>query len=250
LYLDAEACWRRAQTLDATNPAYSDALIRLRRARPSPGRLDAVAGIAAIGILFGLLAWQHAALNASQARRIVGLEGGVERTGKAMATLDARFADQIKAVETALHEDIKHVVTSADLTTLSQRLDAKIDQVANAAASFDARVAGRIDSVATLLREETKDLAKSGELAALSRRLEAAIGGAASAAVPVETRLADQIRAVEKTLREDMKLLPQNSEISAIGQAIAELRQQVAGLASLIAEREAGGNSVRDPGER
>jgi len=98
LLLQAEACWRKAQSLDAENPVYADALTALRQGqRPFTiwRRTAALAGIAAVMLfLICTLASGHRRSQRLAAMEVMigELRGPVGRTSEAITTVTAAVA--------------------------------------------------------------------------------------------------------------------------------------------------------------
>ncbi|GEM_PF-2184439 len=98
LLLQAEVCWRKAQSLDADNPVYADALTALRQRQlpfATGRRLAVPAGIAALMLLLiGTLAAGHRLTQRLKAMEVMigELRAPVDRTAEAITMATAALS--------------------------------------------------------------------------------------------------------------------------------------------------------------
>ncbi len=135
LLLEAEACWRRAQSLDPANPAYADALGALRQTqRPFAAwqRTGAWAGAAALLLcLIGTLVAGHRAAARHQRvllQRLTALEQRIGALHGAAAQTAAATARAFTTLATALDADAATRQTSAVLQQAVADLRSEMDR--------------------------------------------------------------------------------------------------------------------------
>ena len=148
LLLQAEVCWRKAQSLDADNPAYADALTALRQSqRPFATwrRTAAWAGIAALLlILLGTLDAGHRSVIRSQltlTQRLTALEvligelrGTVDRTAEATALAITAMAKVTDDATRQTSVDVQQAVADLrnEMDRRQQEWSARQEQSRNA----------------------------------------------------------------------------------------------------------------------
>ena len=151
LFLQAEACWRKAQQLDAENIAYADALAALRRGQRPMAVWVRAWGWATVLVLVLALVWGMVASHRQTcrerlavARRFAALEGSIQdRANNASAQVMALLA-------TTADVDAATRQTSAGLQQAVDALRKEMDQTRQ---DWNARQDKLFDSIRTAVAE-------------------------------------------------------------------------------------------------
>ncbi|MBI3248805.1 MAG: hypothetical protein HYZ50_20070 [Deltaproteobacteria bacterium] len=201
LHLQAESCWQRAKQIDGDNPAYDEALSRLRQVRLSAGRFpQLVAALSATAVVGGVL-WQMAFVNPS----LVKGQDAAATSLTAMRKDMAKFQDASQRLEQKL---------ATSISELDVRLAEHFESLptASEAAKDREAVLTRLDKQMTTLEEASTSL--EGRLV---RRVEAG-----------QTRLTKRIDAVQDSVRRTATSSPTSVELAKLNQALSSLQEQLA----------------------
>jgi hypothetical protein len=106
LLLDAERCWREAQELNGSNPAFKEGLDYLRRRHSSREPLKRGLLIAAAVLIPVLWFWRTDAIEANRREQIVQLEGKLVQTDKALTALLTQLTERIAVGEIAQRQQM------------------------------------------------------------------------------------------------------------------------------------------------
>jgi len=127
LYLYAESCWRRAQSMDSSNPAYAHALERLRRDQRPTARLYRMAVLFGCLAVLALLIWQLALVNPLFNRRqdaadrlLSAIHADIEIIGGGVCyIMDSKLSERRQTTPTALGtaQDSNVIMRHVDETT-------------------------------------------------------------------------------------------------------------------------------------
>jgi tetratricopeptide (TPR) repeat protein len=230
LYLYAESCWSKAKTVDGSNPAYDEALDRLRRARPLTGRLYQVTASLCVLAVFGLLVWQVAFVHPRMHSRQNVTESSLAALRSAIATFQSSSQSReqelalrvagvdstMRELETRLVKQLNAMPTAAQMTedhnTIIDRIEAAVAQVSKAIAALESNLNQRVETVESVV----------------SRRVDT----------------------IDAGIRRDMQSLATSSEVTQLGQSISNLQEQLAQLAAAVQElKRAEGDSTANTGE-
>ncbi len=223
-HLDAESCWREAKHLDESNPAYDDALNRLRRGRLSSSRFVPVAGAFSAIAFLALLLWQvlfvnpnvHSRQDAAEAsltairediatsqnasqERGLELATGIAGLGRSLIERDSQLAQQLKALSTSAE-------TAKDRDAVIARLDEQV-------AALQKVLESQVGSLGARYEELNSTQIKQIET------IRASVDDMEKALAAVEGRLGERIKkveGVETAIRSDVKSLPTSADLAAL----------------------------------
>jgi len=232
MHLHAESCWLKAQSLDGSNPAYAEALSRLRGTRlPFVRPYGILLSICGLG-LFALLFWHIMSFGRSLERRqntnldsIHAVRRDVLETGHAFKTRHEELASAVSALETRIHgvhstltesletvptkataeEDRKAILSHMDaglaaLARLAERMGEEVDGVAKAqqeARKTESDGFARVDVVLTQLCQSVSQIS-----AEVAKQQGAFVKGQAETAERIEGDVAQFRQLIAQTKRE------------------------------------------------
>ena len=111
LHLHAESAWRKAQSLDSSNPAYAAALNRLRRARRPMGTLYRLSALSGGLALLLLLLWQIVLVNPlvdhrqdAATQSLSAIRGDIALLADGPKRRDLELAMALSKVQEGLHD--------------------------------------------------------------------------------------------------------------------------------------------------
>ncbi len=212
-YLDAESCWLKAKNLNGANPAYDQALSRLRRSRlPIHWILQMSAALAAV-LLMGFFLWQITVVNPAHSAglranaamadsilvEIAALKNDAREEGRGLTAKVANLGSKLDGLQT-------QVVQTGELASTS---GLKLENGLDAAQSAIAR---RLDAIEMSLRNELKSAAKSAELESL---------------VGTIAKIQKRIEEMEAVVRLNMKSMATSGDIAALGRTVIALQKQL-----------------------
>ncbi len=239
-HLDAESCWQEAKQLDESNPAYDDALNRLRRGRLSSRRVVHLATTSLAIAFLALLLWQLLFVNPNVYNRQHAAEASLTAIREDIAT--SQNASQERGLELAtdiadldrsrierdsqLAKQLKALSTSSETAKTRDAVIARLDEQV---AALQKVLGSQLASLAA--RHEQLDTAQIKKTEAV----EASVADMAKALAAVEVRLGERIKkveGVETAIRSD--ILSAAADLTAIGRAILMLQRQLAEIQAAI----------------
>jgi tetratricopeptide (TPR) repeat protein len=224
-YLEAESCWRKAKDLDDSNPAYDDALNRLRRAHRPFARFAQTAVAVCAFALLALLLWQV-------------LRHNSKRHDATEASLIAIRGD-LKAFQQALHEQGEGLgKTTADVRSSLTDLDSRLEQQLKSLATtedaerqrdavithVDDRIAAFQKAFERTAQEQTErstqlDTARAEE----AEVIKSSVADMGKALAAVEGRLAaciKEVERVESSIGSNVKSLPTSADLAELKECV------------------------------
>lgn len=236
LYLEAEACWRKAKVLDGSSSAFDESIECLRRSRPPIKRFYKVIPYLLILVVFSVLLWQVELVKHDLGSRLdktdifiagtreeIGVfrndsQSLTQKVGKAVVDLDhalreyeIRIMAQLETIPTVTEtsEDRKTIIDSlkgavvevgntvANVETNSQLRDQKI---AASVAGLDSRLDDMLDRVLERLNTMQTASRLTQERGAIIERTGNALAQLGEVVVNMESKLVEQTEALGSDL--------------------------------------------------
>ena len=158
LYLYAESCWRKAQSLDRSNPAYAEALDRLRRARQPMGRFFQVLALFGGLAVLLLLLWQIVFVNPGISHRqdaahqsltairsdVGALDDGLKSRDQGLVMTLSGIRESMRDFDTRLSERLAAMPSVSGMT---ENRNAIIGHLDNKVAVLEKAMAQRAEKV-------------------------------------------------------------------------------------------------------
>jgi len=249
-YFEAESCWRKAKALDGANPAYDEALSRLRRVHHSTGRLLGAVAVLFAAVALGLLFWQVAVVNPHLAGRqdavkasLLALQkdlskfrGTSKEQDRAMAARLEGVDNRLRALDARLFDRVRSLPTASQIAERYDTLVAHVDgQIATLQASLE-RDLSRLEA-----RRALADAAEDKRLGAV----EAGVSEIAGTLTSLNDALVGQIETInadfakrvdrmEASIQHELRSLPTSDDVAALAQALAGLQWRMSGVASSV----------------
>ncbi|MBD3291787.1 MAG: hypothetical protein GF393_02620 [Armatimonadia bacterium] len=209
-HLEAESCWRRAQSVDSSNPVYAGALHRLRQVHQPGPRVYGITAAAMALLVLGLLLWQFLFTSPGLRRR-------QETMAQSMTTMQGDIG-ALQQAGLAREQNLTAAMTAlaGELRDLDHRLFARIDAmptVSDLGATYEATVRRMNDSLETLEQEG----AGQYELAAQERlQIDQRVQS-------LEEVIAQQVSSIDERQRAaDARYLEQFRTITAMMEPVSE----------------------------
>jgi tetratricopeptide (TPR) repeat protein len=235
LYLDAATCWRKARTIDPSNPAYASGLARLAQLqRQTLNPFHIVIGVFGL-IAVLLLAWQALIVQPRSATRIASLE-------QAMSDLHANVAAWSDQGHSSDNELAGHV---GSLQQQISGLDDKFSQRFGALPSTQQAEESK-SAIIAQLDKRTSDLEKSltqliSDLqnqraesdASQTKRLESLSSGLAAIKDAFSSNAdvtAKQMDSLYSKVNQQLKSAASSDQVAALGNSLSQLQSQVVDL--------------------